>query len=164
MTDLFDNFNKLSSNRATLSISGFPNLSLTLQRFPLPGINLGSPSQSSPLFDKPLAGDKLYYNDLYLQFSVSENMQNWLEVFRWMYFIANPSEHPNSYIEPYHDATLTIYTSHNNPMVIARFIDCVPVALGELDFSETTGETEEVGCMLVLKYQRYDVEFLTTAA
>ena len=75
MTDLYPNLNKLTSNRATLEFSSFPNLSFTLQRYPLPGVNLGVAEQSSPLFDKPIYGDKLYFGDLYLEFAVSENMQ-----------------------------------------------------------------------------------------
>lgn len=162
MTDLYDNFNKLTSNRATLQFSNFPHLSFTLQRYPLPGINLGVANQSSPLFDKPVYGDKLYFNDLYLEFAVSENMQNWYEVFKWMWGIANPSTHPISAEFTYVDAIMTIYSSHNNPMAKVTFIDVVPTSLGELDFSEQTPETMEIYSMLVMKYQRYDIEFLKT--
>lgn len=163
MSDMYDNLNKLSSNRATLHFSRFPNLTFTLQRFPLPGINLGVADQSSPLFDKPVYGDKLYFGDLYIEFAVSENMKNWYEVFKWMWDIANPSEHPISDVNPYADATMVIYTSHNNPMVNVKFLDVIPVSLGELDFSEQTMETTEIYCMLVLKYQRYDIEFIENA-
>ena len=162
MTDLYPNLNKLTSNRATLEFSSFPNLSFTLQRYPLPGVNLGVAEQSSPLFDKPIYGDKLYFGDLYLEFAVSENMQNWYEVFKWMWGIANPSEHPVSAEFTHVDAVMTIYSSHNNPLVKVTFLDVIPVTLGELDFSEQTSETMEIYCMLVMKYQRYELEFYNT--
>lgn len=160
MSDLQFNLNKLAANRATLSFSAFPQMSFTLQHFPLPGINLGTANQSSPFFDKPVYGDKLQYNDLYLEFQVSEDMKNWYEIFKWMYYIGNPSEKPDSLDLTYADATMLVYSSHNNPMFKATFLDCVPVSLGDIYFSEMTNETEEISCSIVLKYQRYDVEFL----
>lgn len=160
MTDLFNNLNKLSANRAILVFRDFPQVTFTLQRFPLPGISLGTANQSSSFFDKPVYGDKLYYDDLFLEFAVSEDMQNWYEIFKWMYFIGNPIEKPDELPLTYTNATMILYSSHNNPILKVEFTDCVPTHLGELDFSETTSMTQEIYCSLMLKYQRYDVEFL----
>lgn len=160
MNELYPNLNKLTANSATLTISAFPNTSFTLQHFPLPGISLGSPTQSSPFFDGPVFGDKLYFNDLYLEFQVSEDMKNWYEVFRWMWYIGNPIEKPPTLDLTYVDATMLVYTSHNNPFVKVTFRDCVPISLGDVYFDETTGQTQEISCSLVLKYLRYEVEFL----
>lgn len=160
MTDLHNNLNKLTANSATLSFSSFPNVSFTLQHFPLPGVNLGSATQNSPFFDKPVYGDKLQYNDLYLEFQVSEDMKNWYEIFKWMYFIGNPVEKPIELDLTYVTATMIINSSHHTPILKVTFVDCVPTSLGDMYFMETTSETEEMSCSVVLKYQRYDVDFL----
>lgn len=161
MADLFNNLNKLTVNSAILNFTVFPNMSITLQQFPLPGVYLGAANQSSPFFDKPVYGDKLNYNDLFVVFQVSEDMKNWYEIYKWMYYIGNPIEKPPTLDLTYTDAIMLIHTSHENPYMKVTFRDCVPVMLGDLYFSEQSMETQEMSCTLIMKYQRYDVEFLT---
>ena len=138
--------NKLARNRSTLEIAMFPNTSFTLSNYSVPGMSLFPAQQSSPFFDKPVYGDKLHYDDLICEFIVNEDLSNYLE----------EKIHPMPMT--YTDATMTIYTSHNNPFMRVQFLDVIPVQIGELQFSENTNETEEVTCMVVFKYQRYDIE------
>lgn len=150
--------NKLAKNRSTLEIAMFPNTSFTLSNYSVPGMSLFPAQQSSPFFDKPVYGDKLHYDDLICEFIVNEDLSNYLEMHDWMKNMAHPEEKIHPMPMTYTDATMTIYTSHNNPYMRVQFLDIIPVQIGELQFSENTTETEEVTCMVVFKYQRYDIE------
>jgi len=152
--------NKLAKNRSTLEIAMFPNTSFTLSNYSIPGMSLNPATQNSPFFDKPVYGDKLSYDALMCQFLVSEDISNYLEMHNWMKNMAHPEQKIHPMPLTYTDAILTIYTSHNNPFVKVTFLDIIPAQIGELQFSEGTTETEEVSCMVVFKYQRYDIELI----
>lgn len=152
--------NKLAKNRSTLEIALFPNTSFTLSNYSIPSVFLSPATQSSPFFDKPIYGDKLYYDDLMCEFLVNEDLSNYLEMHDWMKNTAHPEEKLNPIPLTYTDAIMTIYTSHNNPFIKIKFLDLIPVQVGSLQLSENTSETEEVSCMIVFKYQRFDIEFI----
>jgi len=58
----------------------------------LPGINLGTAEQITPLKDIPLPGDRLQYDTLTIQFLVDENLENYREIHGWMYGIGFPKD------------------------------------------------------------------------
>ena len=57
----------------------------------LPGINLGTAEQITPLKDIPLPGDRLQYDTLTIQFLVDENLENYREIHGWMYGLGFPA-------------------------------------------------------------------------
>ena len=50
----------------------------------LPGINLGTAEQITPLKDIPLPGDRLQYDTLNITFLVDENLENYQEIHGWL--------------------------------------------------------------------------------
>ena len=59
----------------------------------LPGINLGTAEQITPLKDIPLPGDRLQYDTLTIQFLVDENLENYREIHGWMTGLGFPKDH-----------------------------------------------------------------------
>ena len=59
----------------------------------LPGINLGTAEQITPLKDIPLPGDRLQYDTLTIQFLVDENLENYQEIHGWLRGLGFPEDH-----------------------------------------------------------------------
>lgn len=154
--NLVTNLNKLTKNKSILVLDKLPNLQITLSTFNIPGISLPSASFQSPFFNKPVYGDKLEFNNLFLNFVVSENLENWLEVFDWMYQLANPIEKGDIDLT-YITGTIIIHNSDNKPIFNVEFLDIVPVSLGDMYFSETENSSEDITSSIVFEYEQYKV-------
>lgn len=157
--------NLLTNSRAELRISALPNVTYTLTEYPLPGVELPTAKLPSPFVDFPIHGDKPVYDPLLLTFIVTENLENWLEAHSWIRALAYPKEYPeyaNRKIDSV-DASLVIYSSHNNPVLRVTFIGCVPTRLGDIDFTTRASDTDNVTSTLMLEYARYDIEVLNDA-
>ncbi len=157
MTDLYTNLNKLTKNRGILLLDKFPNTQISLFNFNIPGITLPAATQHSPFFTKPVYGDKLEFNNLFLNIVVSENLENWLEIFEWMYQLANPSE-KNDIDLTYVNGTIIIANSNHKPIYKVNFIDIVPVSLGDLYFSESENGSEDITASIVFEYEQYNIQ------
>ena len=59
----------------------------------VPGINLGTAEQITPLKDIPLPGDRLQYDTLTIQFLVDENLENYREIHGWMTGLGFPKDY-----------------------------------------------------------------------
>ena len=152
--------NYLSGNRAVLTIHELPNTSFTLVNFQLPGLNLPAPTQPSPYFERPEYGETLLFESLNVDFLVMEDLSNWIELYKWMNTLGSPRDKhlefkPRKFT--YSEATVTIYSSHNNPLLRVNFLECVPTALGGIQFDEGIQETSVVRSFLNLQYWRYDL-------
>ena len=78
-------------NRNFLSPAGFkftlakaPKVDFFSQSVSIPNINLGVSIQTTYLKDIPIAGDKISYGDLDIEFFIDENLENYLQIERWM--------------------------------------------------------------------------------
>ena len=58
----------------------------------LPGINLGTAEQITPLKDIPLPGDRLQYDTLTISFLVDENLENYREIHGWLTGLGFPRD------------------------------------------------------------------------
>jgi hypothetical protein len=153
--------NYLSGNRAVLTIHELPDTSFTLVDFQIPGLQLPPPEHASPYFQRPEYGETLLYEALDLDFIVMENLSNWLEIHDWMNHLGAPRDKAKEHKGrpfTYSDATVTVYSSHNNPLLRVHFRECVPASLGHIAFSESIQETTTVQSFLTLQYWRYDIE------
>lgn len=155
--------NYLSGNRAVMQISQLPDTSFNIKNFQIPTIQLPSADHPSPYFDRPDVGDKLSYEALDVEFVVLEDLSNWIQAYSWINYIGSPRDRKKEYDKTpfiYSDATVTVYSSHNNPLVRVKFIECVPVVLGGIQFNEEIMETSTVTSFLTMEYLRYDVELV----
>lgn len=150
--------NFISKNRATLTFPDLNNLTLTLKSFPLPGIALEPVEVPSPYYQKKFAGDKVFYDTLNLTFIVDENLSNWIELYKWIIGLGAPADKVQYREKELNeiDAYMTIYSSHNNPLLKIRFIECVPTGLSSLEFSEDIPETEQIDASISIEYLRYE--------
>ena len=61
----------------------------------------------------------------------------------------------------YTDATLTILSNKNNPILEVRFADVLPVALSGLDYSQNVTDVEYLTATIDFRYKLYEIVPIT---
>lgn len=156
MATLTDNFNYLqpTSFKLTIDRRNYPNLEFFCQSVTHPGMLMSAVEMPfRKVAGVPFPGDKLTFNELSCNIILDENMQGYDEMFQWIrrlldtdidYRVNSTQRTGNSMQNPptYADITLSILSSHNNTTKKVRYIDAVPVALGDINFESTASGTE----------------------
>ena len=143
--------NQLNVVSFETNFTRLPNVNFFCQRINIPSIGLGLASQATPFSDIPVLGDKLLFEQLTLNFIVSEDLSNYLEIYNWLIsigFLENDTQFNlnNSNVEPTEnlrsDMNIIINTNKSNPNYSITFRDAFPVSLGsiELDAAATSLE------------------------
>ena len=155
----------------------------------IPGITLGDGVMNTPLKDIPILGDKLTYDDLTITFIVDENLENYIEMHTWLTGIGFPKDRSQfstfrsttsnvatttrgeskdigdvrattPELAMFSDATMTILTNKNNPVVECRFADVFPISLSSLDYSQNQTDVEYLTASVTFKYKIYEIHTL----
>ena len=155
----------------------------------IPGITLGDGVMNTPLKDIPILGDKLTYDDLNISFIVDENLENYIEMHNWLTGIGLPKDRSQfstfrsttsnvatttrgeskdigdvrattPELAMFSDATMTILTNKNNPVVECRFADVFPISLSSLDYSQNQTDVEYLTASVTFKYKIYEIHTL----
>jgi hypothetical protein len=152
MAELTSNINYLqpTSFKITIDRKNFPNLEFFCQDFTHPGMIMNAVEVPfRKLQSIPFVGDKLTFNELLANIIVDENMDAYNEMYNWMR--TNLDNNENSRLEDagvrpptVSDIVLSILSSHNNVTKQIRYIDCMPVALTDVQFQSTASGTEFV--------------------
>ena len=82
-----------SPTQFKFSIAKLPKVEFFVSTVNIPGIQLGSGTQKTPLLDMPYPGDKLTYGDLNMTFLVDENLENYREIHGWLVGLGFPKDH-----------------------------------------------------------------------
>mgnify|MGYP003679884046 CR=1 FL=1 len=155
----------------------------------IPGISMGDGVFNTPLKDIPILGDKLTYEDLSISFIVDENLENYIEMHNWLTGIAFPKDRSQfstfrsttsnvktstrgeskdigdvrastPELAMFSDATMTILTNKNNPVVECRFADVFPTSLSGLTYSQNQSDVEYLTAAVNFKYKIYEIHTL----
>jgi hypothetical protein len=152
--------NYLLPSKASLDVSGAVPFSINVQVFKIPRIYGYVAEHATPMIMRPLPGNKLVYNLLEVSFLVGEDIESWLNIHDWMRGIYAPER-----TEEYRDkkmfleqATLTVYSSANNPTFRIKFIDMFPVKLDEVTFDVGETTADPVKTKVEFAFLRYDIE------
>ena len=175
-----------SPTQFKFSINQIPKVEFFTQSANLPGINLGEVVIPTPYKDIPYVGDKVTYENLDIQFIVDEHLENYIEMHNWMIGIGFPKSRQQftnfrsttsntsnaagkaqtdigkvglSVPERplYSDATLSILSNKNNPLVEIRFSDCFPVSLSGLDYTQQVSDVEYLTASVDFRYKLYEI-------
>ena len=117
-----------------------PGLSLTEAASPYKGSNIA------------FTGERINFEELTIRFNVSENFENYIELFDWMHNIINTGESFTA------DATLSILTSHSNVGKSIRFIDIFPTSLDTLEFNAKETEIQYIEASANFKFTYFEFE------
>jgi hypothetical protein len=172
-------YDYLRPNAFRFSVKDIPNVSFTCQSANIPDIQLGYAVQPTPFVDIPTIGDKINFGELAIRFLISEDMSNYLELYRWIVALGFPKDYNQfstfvkdrpsrfpfvtrldgtSEILAYSDATLTILDSTNTAKVNIIFKNLFPTSLSALDFDIASGSVEYFTAIASFKYTIFEVE------
>ena len=169
----------LRPNAFRFSIKDLPGVSFTCQSANIPDLQLGFATQPTPFTDVPLVGDKINFGEFTVRFLISEDMSNYLEMYRWLIALGFPENYnqfstftkdrPSRFpfvtkttgkeeVLAYSDATLTILDSTNNPKVNIIFKNLFPISLQALDFDIASASVEYFTAIASFKYTIFEVQ------
>jgi hypothetical protein len=167
-------------NRNFLAPVGFK---FTLNRAPkvaffsnsanIPDITLGVAYQPNYLTDIPIPGDKMEFGDFSLRFLVDENLENYMEIQKWMRGLGFPEslkeiydfqqsnekfEQPDkSQMNLYSDGTLIVLNSNQNLNFQVVFRSMFPYSLSTLQFDATDQDIQYLTADVSFKYMMYNI-------
>ena len=178
-----DPFDRQIQNRNYLANVGF---NFTLARFPkvdffsntanLPGLTLGTVNAPNYLKELPLAGDRLVFEDLSLQFIVDEKMENYLAVHNWMRGLGFPNsiqdfkdlvtddDGVQDMDRQYSDGTLLVLNNQFNNIARVKFNGLFPYSLSGLQFDATDTDYTSITATVTFKYTIYNIETVSTTS
>jgi hypothetical protein len=151
------NTNFLQPTKFILTFSKIGDTQYFCQKVNLPGITLGEVVRNTPLLDIYSPDTKLEFTPLDISFTIDEELQSWKNLYDWFFEIANPESFQNrSYgKDAWSDATLTVLSALNNPLIRIQFYNCFPLSISDIDFDTTTSADTILTCNASFRYQSY---------
>lgn len=163
------NINPLSPNGFMFGISKLPTLKFFCQQVNLPGITLGAPEFGNPFNVAPIPGETLTYDQLTVQFLVSEDMSNYQAIYNWIVALGFPQDYAqyttfvndtdqittSELAKNYSDATLEILGPNNLAVKTVQFYDLFPIALDSLLFQATSQDVNYLIGNATFRYGYY---------
>ena len=158
-----EDLNNLNNNNFHFEIKELPTVSLFAQEFTIPGISLGRASVPNPNVDFNVPGEKIEYEDLSITFMIDEYLKNYIEVFAWMVGLGFPESTDQfraivNRETPYNetsDIICTVTTNKFNPHHEIVFVDCFPVNLSPIDFTNVDVTVTPLQATVIFDYSYY---------
>ena len=167
MADLTSNLNYLqpTSYKLTIDRENYPNLEYFAQSVTHPGMIMNPVEMPyKQLSGIPFTGSKLTYNELSANLILDENLSSYDEMYNWMRRLLTQEEIPaikrnfkTKVVPTYSDIVVSILSSHNNKTKHIKYIDCIPIALGDITFESTATGTEFVTFTISFRFSYFDL-------
>jgi hypothetical protein len=117
----------------------------------IPGMQLGLVTHGTSIRQLELPGDSVVFNDISIEFIISENLEEWVTIFEWMEELRNFSESRfNNDIVA--DGTLVLLTNKNNPNIGLTMTAMFPYNLSDIPLSLNVADGEPVLGEATFKY------------
>ena len=179
-----DKLDYSSPTQFRFMINQLPKVEFFTTSANLPGISLSELVIPTPYTNIPIVGDKITYENLTLTFIVDEFLENYISIHEWVTgtgfpksrtqfsnFRSATSNSPTDAksvsvdkigsVTPdkgmYGDATLTVLSNKNNPLVEVRFQDVFPISLGGLDYTQAATDVEYLNVQVTFQYKIYEI-------
>ena len=173
-----------SPTQFKFSINQLPKVEFFTVAANIPGISLPAATYNTPFKNIPTIGEKPEYEDLTITFIVDEFLENYISIHEWVTGTGFPksrtqfsnfrSATSNSPTDAksvsvgkvgsatpdkgiYGDATLTVLSNKNNPLVEVRFQDVFPISLGGLDYTQVATDVEYLNVQVTFQYKIYEI-------
>ena len=137
-----------------IDATNFANTEYFCTQVTMPGISLSEALVPYRGVNLAMTGDRLQFEDLAIRFNVTENMENYIEIFNWMHNIIQAPD-----AEGYKfDASLLIMSSHNNLLKTIKFQEVFPTSLTSVEFNSQAGDVEYLQADVSFKYTLFEFE------
>ena len=122
----------------------------------LPSLTLEPQPMNYKTVDMDATGSRLKFGDLAITIQVTENFDNYLEVFNWMHDLQGKTGVEAENLKE--DAVLLVFTSHNNINKTIRFKDIFPTSIGELEFTSSADSVVYLNTSINFSYTSFEFE------
>jgi len=163
--------NLLQGSKFTLNFDRLPYVEFFVQNVNIPGMKVNNLTQPTPFRNAPIPGNKIEYDNLIMEFIIDEQLLSWLSIRNWMSGYSFPEsfeQYKNLSMQEkiqisgskpqYSDASLTIMTNKNNPIITFSFSDVFPVSLGGIELSTKNSALNVKTCMAEFQFTNYDIK------
>lgn len=152
-------YNILNSNRFIFKVDRIPETSFFVQQAEIPDVSIPAPTGLYIDNSAFVPGSQIQFGDLSVQFTVDEDMKNYIEVFNWMTDCKydNRKPKPDKLKDLVSDGFLIVLDNSSSPNVKVAFHDLYPVSISRLGFS-TESQPNPVTCSVDFKYTRFTLE------
>jgi len=185
-----DKLDYASPTQFRFGIHQLPKVEFFSTAATIPAIALSDVIVPTAFKSIPMMGDQLTYDNLSISFIVDEYLENYLSIHEWMtaigfpknrtqfsQFKSNTSNTPSTASNPssdigdvqkptsanalFSDATLTILSNKNNPIVNVFFRDLYPIAMTGLSYNQGATDVEYLTAEITFAYQLYEIETIS---
>ena len=185
-----DKLDYASPTQFRFGIHQLPKVEFFSTAATIPAIALSDVIVPTPFKSIPMMGDQLTYDNLSVSFIVDEYLENYLSIHEWMTAIGFPKnrtqfsefksntsntpsanavksndigdvQKPTSTNALFSDATLTILSNKNNPIVNVFFRDIYPIAMTGLSYNQAATDVEYLTAEITFAYQLYEIETIS---
>jgi len=152
--------NSLQYNQFRFVLNRMPETIYFCQGVKFPGIQSQPITQPGP-FATPIkrTPTKLAYEDLQIDFIVSEDFKNWLEINNWL-TLNLPNRDFKSKIEEkdrYSDGALIMLNSASRGFLEVAFTNMFPITLGGVEFTSTVTDAKPVISLATFGFTGYTI-------
>lgn len=160
-----NNLNYLQPTSFKLNIdhSKFANTQFFCQTILHPGLTMNSIEVPfKRISSVPFAGDKLTFSELTVIIIVDENLNSYTELYNWMDRLVDNKEvraldRTDTIPPTYADITVSILSSHNNTTRQIRYLECIPVSLGDMTLESTSGDVQYITFPATFRFTRFQL-------
>ena len=135
-----------------IDTTNFPNTEYFCTQVAMPGITMSEVALPYKGVNLAFTGDRLTFDDLTIRFNVTENMENYIEIYNWMHNIAQQKTAEGLK----YDANLMIMTSHNNVIKEITFQEIFPTSLAAVEFNTQLTDIEYIQADVTFKYTLFE--------
>lgn len=152
-----------TSFKLVIDRKNFPNLEFFCQSVAHPAMDARAAELPfKRIGSVPFAADKLTFTDLECMIIVDENMNAYTEMYNWLQRIVqvntlNPLDRRENLPPTVCDVTLLILNNSNNVSRKIKYIDCIPVGLGNMVMEATTGDTTQVTFPATFRFSYFEL-------
>ena len=131
-----------------------PNVQYFLQGFSIPSVSVNETIIPRGKQNVYAPGDTIVYEPLTVTMMVSEDMDNFKEIYDWLYREIDS----NTMQEKYDDVTIYILTSKNNPNKKLIFRNVFPTSIGNIAFTVVEADVVYATVDVTLRYDYFTFE------
>ena len=157
------NFFQPTGFRVVINSKYYKNLQFFTSSITHPGAqNSANETAFRRIGSVPFPGNTMTYSELSMNVLLDADFVAYQEMYDWMLRLVNEeqiaeqSDEPNR-IPTYADIHIHALTAHNNPNVTFKYVDCLPVSVGDIQFDAQNQGVEFVTFPINFRFSYFTV-------
>jgi len=157
--------NQLNKTSYQFNCDRIKNVVYQCQTCNIPGLTVGIVEQQNMFTTIKRPENKVEFEDLSIEFLIDSELNNWIEIYNWLFNIGTPenfdqsgfNEDPDEYTDE-SDATLFILNNKKVPNLKLTFKGIFPTSLSAIEFETTTTTLEPIKATVTFAFDTYSIE------